>query len=56
MQLRKISLADRGFLDQAEILRRFDQHVAGEENHYLEIWQWINLELWMRKCEQQRSV
>jgi asparagine synthase (glutamine-hydrolysing) len=41
-------LAQRGLLQQAEVLRRFDAHVAGEEDHYLEIWQWLNLELWMR--------
>ena len=43
-------LADRGLLDQAEVLRRFDAHVAGAEDHYLEIWQWLNLELWMRQA------
>jgi asparagine synthase (glutamine-hydrolysing) len=41
-------LAQRGMLKQPEVLRRFDAHVAGTEDHYLEIWQWLNLELWMR--------
>jgi asparagine synthase (glutamine-hydrolysing) len=41
-------LAQRGLLEQDEVLRRFDAHVAGAEDHYLEIWQWLNLELWMR--------
>lgn len=43
-------LAGRGVLDQAEVLRRFDAHVGGAEDHYLEIWQWLNLELWMRQA------
>lgn len=42
-------LAARGLLRQDEVLRRFDEHVAGQANHYLEIWQWLNLELWMRE-------
>ena len=41
-------LAERGLLAQDEVLRRFDAHVSGAEDHYLEIWQWLNLELWMR--------
>jgi asparagine synthase (glutamine-hydrolysing) len=43
-------LAQRGLLAQDEVLRRFDAHVSGAEDHYLEIWQWLNLELWMRKA------
>ncbi len=43
-------LARRGILEQPEVLRRFDAHVAGAEDHYLEIWQWLNLELWMRRA------
>jgi len=42
-------LRDRGLLDQAEVLRVFDEHAAGNANHYMAIWQWLNLELWMRK-------
>lgn len=42
-------LAARGLLDQREVLRHFDDHVAGKANHYLAIWQWLNLELWMRR-------
>jgi len=42
-------LRDRGLLDQAEVLRVFDEHAAGHANHYMAIWQWLNLELWMRK-------
>ena len=48
--LASTELAARGLLDQAEVLRRFDAHVAGAEDHYLEIWQWLNLELWMRQA------
>ena len=29
------SLAARGLLDRDEVLRRFDEHVAGHANHYL---------------------
>jgi asparagine synthase (glutamine-hydrolysing) len=43
-------LAGRGLLEQDEVLRRFDAHVAGHDDHYLEIWQWLNLELWMREA------
>jgi len=43
-------LAERGILDQSEVLRYFDDHVAGRANHYMAIWQWLNLELWMRQC------
>ena len=43
------SLAERGMLDPAEVLRQFDEHVAGQANHYQAIWQWLNLELWMRQ-------
>lgn len=43
-------LGGRGLLDQREVLRCFDEHVAGHANHYLQIWQWLNLELWMRKA------
>ena len=43
-------LAERGLLAQNEVLRRFDAHVRGAEDHYLEIWQWLNLELWMRRA------
>ncbi len=42
------TLVSRGILNQAEVLRCFDEHVAGSANHYLSIWQWVNLELWMR--------
>ncbi|MBI5032985.1 MAG: asparagine synthase (glutamine-hydrolyzing) [Chloroflexi bacterium] len=42
------TLAQRGILDQAQVLRCFDEHVAGQANHYMGIWQWVNLELWMR--------
>ena len=42
-------LAERGLLDRDEVLRIFDEHAAGAENHYMAIWQWLNLELWMRK-------
>lgn len=43
------SLARRGILDQAAVLRCFDEHQTGKANHYMAIWQWLNLELWMRK-------
>ncbi len=43
------SLAERGILDPSKVLRCFDDHVAGRENHYMAIWQWLNLELWMRQ-------
>lgn len=43
------SLAERGILDRAEVLRLFDEHVGGGANHYMAIWQWLNLELWMRR-------
>lgn len=43
------ALAQRGILDQAEVLRYFDAHVAGQGNYYLGIWQWLNLELWLRQ-------
>ena len=43
-------LRAHGVLDQAEVLRCFDEHAAGHANHYLQIWQWLNLELWMRKA------
>lgn len=43
------SLRERGILDQDAVLRRFDEHVAGGADHYLAIWQWLNLELWMRQ-------
>jgi asparagine synthase (glutamine-hydrolysing) len=43
------SFAERGILDQSEVLRCFDEHAAGSANHYLAIWQWVNLELWMRQ-------
>lgn len=49
-------LARRGLLEQAEVLRRFDAHVAGAEDHYLEIWQWLNLELWMRRAFDQQAA
>ena len=42
-------LAERGLLERDEVLRVFDEHVAGEANHYMAVWQWLNLELWMRK-------
>ena len=43
------SLRDRGFLDQDVVLRLFDEHQSGSANHYMAIWQWLNLELWMRQ-------
>jgi asparagine synthase (glutamine-hydrolysing) len=43
-------LAERGLLAHDEVLRSFDAHVSGAEDHYLEIWQWLNLELWMRQA------
>jgi asparagine synthase (glutamine-hydrolysing) len=43
------SLAARGLLNQAEVLKCFDDHVAGRADHYQSIWQWLNLELWMRR-------
>lgn len=49
-------LADRGLLDRDEVLRVFDEHVAGHANHYMAIWQWLNLELWMRKIAAPASV
>jgi asparagine synthase (glutamine-hydrolysing) len=42
-------VAQRGLLDRDEVMRVFDAHVAGEANHYMALWQWLNLELWMRK-------
>ena len=42
-------LADRGLLNQAEVLRFFDEHASGEANHYMAIWQWLNVELWARQ-------
>ena len=42
-------LRDRGLLAQDEVLRVFDEHAAGHANHYMAIWQWLNLELWMRR-------
>ena len=48
-------LADRGLLAQDEVLRRFDAHVSGAEDHYLEIWQWLNLELWIRRAFERSS-
>ncbi len=42
-------LAARGILNRAEVLRCFDEHLAGHANHYMAIWQWLNLELWMRQ-------
>jgi asparagine synthase (glutamine-hydrolysing) len=42
-------LRERGLLDQAEVLRLFDEHTSGHANHYMAIWQWLNIELWMRK-------
>ena len=43
------SLEQHGILNQQEILSRFDEHVRGRANHYQAIWQWLNLELWMRQ-------
>lgn len=43
------ALRDRGFLDQDVVLRLFDEHRSGSANHYMAIWQWLNLELWMRQ-------
>ena len=43
------SLAERGILNQAEVLHCFDDHVEGRANHYQAIWQWLNLELWMKQ-------
>ena len=43
------SLADRGILEAKQVLRLFNEHVEGKANHYMAIWQWLNLELWMRE-------
>jgi hypothetical protein len=43
------SLAARGVLNREEVLRCFEEHVVGRANHYMAIWQWLNLELWMRR-------
>jgi asparagine synthase (glutamine-hydrolysing) len=48
------AVKDHRILNQTEVLRRFDEHVAGEGNHYLDIWHWYNLELWLREHEVNR--
>jgi asparagine synthase (glutamine-hydrolysing) len=50
------SLARHGILDQREILRAFDEHAGGTANHYMAIWQWLNLELWMRQMFDERPA
>jgi len=47
--LASASARQRGILKTEHVLRCFDEHAAGAANHYMAIWQWLNLELWMRQ-------
>jgi asparagine synthase (glutamine-hydrolysing) len=47
--LASVSARQRGILKTEHVLRCFDEHAAGAANHYMAIWQWLNLELWMRQ-------
>lgn len=46
--LRSPSLAARGWINQCEVLRIFERHLAGQANESVFIWRIVNVELWAR--------
>ncbi|AXH91508.1 asparagine synthase (glutamine-hydrolyzing) [Micromonospora aurantiaca] len=41
-------IVEQGIVEREPILRYLEEHRRGEGNHYLGIWQWLNVELWLR--------
>jgi asparagine synthase (glutamine-hydrolysing) len=43
------SFRERGLVQVDRAQRAFERHVAGEADFTLQIWQWVNVELWYRQ-------
>jgi asparagine synthase (glutamine-hydrolysing) len=43
------SFRERGLVQMDKVRRAFERHVAGEADFTLQIWQWVNVELWHRR-------
>ncbi|MBU2051227.1 MAG: asparagine synthase C-terminal domain-containing protein, partial [Gammaproteobacteria bacterium] len=41
---------ERGFYDMPKLNKRFNNFLINENKTSFYVWQWVNLELWMREC------
>jgi len=46
--IRSRSFRERPFFDPARVEHAYDRWVAGEGDNSFFIWQWVNMEIWMR--------
>lgn len=49
------SFAKRGYVDSKKAIHLYKQHLNDKINISMDIWKWINLELWCRKFIDQKS-
>lgn len=50
------SFGIRKYFNQDRVLEEFDRHIRGEKNLSVLIWRWVNLELWLRRFIDAKSV